>query len=787
MTLSPHMDPVDATRRGTAIRGLWRRLTVCFWLAITWGMTSTWGPVRAAVLVQHSFTNINVIVPDDDPSGVADVRTLRGSPAGSVVVDVNVWVKLSGSGARNGDLYVTLEHQSGYAVLMNRVGRTLPNPFGYEDQGLDVTLDDEATNGDVHLYRATLFGNHQTPVGQPLASWWSGNWAPDGRDVDPDLVNDTSAREASLGSMKGLPVDGRWRLFVADVLRGGVVRLDSWGLEIRSTTDPAEFDLELRNATIRTDAESRVVTVPTSIQGRVNVEGAGDTKFEAAVTGAGLLRKQGDGLMLLAGANTFSGGIQMEEGTLVLGSDLATGLGPLSLKGGTLAAQGASRRVDNAVQLAGPLRLGKGESIDLAGSVTLSGLNALEVQNNTEISGEIEGGEPGAGFIKRGDGKLTLSGINTFGGGVQLDEGTLVIGNDQALGTGKLTLGGGRIEVAGGRRTIANDIEISNDIEFGGGASLTLLGGVNLRNTPTLAIEDTLTLGGSVIEGAKGSGIVKRGNGTLILEGANTFSGGVDIEEGTLVVANLSGSATGSGDIRLSGRGTLAGGGTVLGKVRLGSGSTISPGYSPGTLTTGGQTWEGGAGWILEMNNAEETLTSGPGWDRLRMTGPLVVNATASNPFTIRLISLDRGNRPGSVANFDPARSYLWRIAEASEDLTSLNVNALRLDPQGFSNPTQGGRFELRTLGSGLFLAFTPQRVTTPARILSIARVTGTTIRLRIEGEPAGTYRVESTRSLLPPDWQPLSAVRMSADGTAEFLDSEPAEAAARFYRFVAP
>jgi len=545
--------------------------------------------------------------------------------------------------------------------------------------------------------------------------------------------------------------------------------------------------LELRNATIRTDTESRVVTVPTSIQGRVNIEGAGDTKFEAAVTGSGLLRKQGDGLMLLAGANTFSGGIQMDEGTLVLGSDLATGLGPLSLKGGTLAAQGASRRVDNAVQLAGPLRLGKGESIDLAGSVTLSGLNALEVQNNTEISGEIEGIEPGAGFIKRGDGKLTLSGINTFGGGVQLDEGTLVIGNDRALGTGKLSLGGGRLEVVGDQKTLANDIEISNDIEFGGGADLSILGRVTLSKTPTLAIENTLTLSGAVDEVGAGLGIVKRGNGTLILEGANTFSGGVDIEEGTLVVANLSGSATGSGEVRLSGRGTLAGSGTVKGKVRLGSGSTISPGYSPGTLTTGGQTWDGGAAWILEMNNAEETLTSGPGWDRLRMTGPLVVNATASNPFTIRIASLDQGNQPGNVRNFDPARSYLWRIAEASEDLALLNVNALRLDTQGFSNPTRGGRFELRTLGSGLFLGFTPQRVTTPARILSISRAAGATLRLRIEGESGGTYRVETARSLLPPDWQPLSAVQMSVDGTAEFLDPEPTQAPARFYRIVAP
>ena len=162
-------------------------------------------PSDAQTIFHQQFTNLNLTIPDNDPSGAADVRTIRGVAPGSIVLDVNVTLKLAGSGARNGDLYATLDHQSGYTILLNRVGRRLGNAVGYEDAGLEVTFDDEAANGDIHLYRATLFGNHDTSVRQSLASIWAGDWAPDGRNVDPDAVSEASARRASLGSMKGLP------------------------------------------------------------------------------------------------------------------------------------------------------------------------------------------------------------------------------------------------------------------------------------------------------------------------------------------------------------------------------------------------------------------------------------------------------------------------------------------------------------------------------------------------------------------------------------------------------
>ncbi|HEY2951969.1 MAG TPA: MBG domain-containing protein, partial [Verrucomicrobiae bacterium] len=57
-------------------------------------------------------------------------------------------------------------------------------------------------------------------------------WQPDGRNVDPDVVLDTSTRSTSLSAFNGQDANGEWRLFLADLESGGTNTLSGWELEI---------------------------------------------------------------------------------------------------------------------------------------------------------------------------------------------------------------------------------------------------------------------------------------------------------------------------------------------------------------------------------------------------------------------------------------------------------------------------------------------------------------------------------------------------------------------------
>lgn len=183
--------------------------------------------------------SVNSPIPDGDPTGLANVQTINSAP-GMTITDLNVTLSISGSGSGgfNGDLYVALQHESGFSVLLNRPGKRSAAPQGYSDSGLSVTFDGSATD-DVHNYRLELSGNHATPLGAPL----TGVWQPDARSTDPAIVLDTSLRPATLDSFANLPVNGQWVLFVADLSSGGTQTLNSWGIQVTAVPEPTEVTL----------------------------------------------------------------------------------------------------------------------------------------------------------------------------------------------------------------------------------------------------------------------------------------------------------------------------------------------------------------------------------------------------------------------------------------------------------------------------------------------------------------------------------------------------------------
>ena len=82
-------------------------------------------------------------------------------------------------------------------------------------------------------------------------------------------------------------------------------------------------------------------------------------------------------------------------------------------------------------------------------------------------------------------------------------------------------------------------------------------------------------------------------------------------------------------------------------------GSVLSPGNSPGTLSTGSQTWEDGGAFLWEINDSGGNQGADPGWDWLDITGTLDLSSLTAGGFTIDIDSLTSGNIAGDAVGFD--------------------------------------------------------------------------------------------------------------------------------------
>jgi subtilisin-like proprotein convertase family protein len=193
---------------------------------------------QAQITTQYDFTGLNLAIPDASLSGLGNEQSVTSAEQVIQSLTVTVDIQGTGDGAFNGDYYAYLTHGSGFAVLLNRAGKTSGDATGYGDNGYNsLTFDDGAANGDIHLYQNTL-----APSGNGALT---GIWAPDGRSVNPTTVLDTDGRSATLGSFAGVDPNGTWTLFIADLSGGGTAQLASWSLSITATPVPEPSDYGL--------------------------------------------------------------------------------------------------------------------------------------------------------------------------------------------------------------------------------------------------------------------------------------------------------------------------------------------------------------------------------------------------------------------------------------------------------------------------------------------------------------------------------------------------------------
>jgi fibronectin-binding autotransporter adhesin len=132
-------------------------------------------------------------------------------------------------------------------------------------------------------------------------------------------------------------------------------------------------------------------------------------------------------------------------------------------------------------------------------------------------------------------GAVVLSGANSWTGGVDLRSGNLVAGSTSALGSAPLHVYGGSLRFTTGQ--VANDAVLHGNLLITGAS--------------------TTTWGGVISEAVAGSGIALRGNVTLSVQGASTYTGETTLDYDLFAASGTSAPAprltlAGTGSLRQS-------------------------------------------------------------------------------------------------------------------------------------------------------------------------------------------------------------------------------------------
>jgi len=261
----------------------------------------------------------------------------------------------------------------------------------------------------------------------------------------------------------------------------------------------------------------------------------------------------------------------------------------------------------------GPISLGTSNS---NGAMSIEG-GSLLANGVITIGNQATGGRGGAMRVTSGSFTSTeanlgivlskTNGANannvssaTFTGGVStVEKFTLGFDSTVTAGSATITLNGGTLYLGAGGLVKNGTGGFVTNLNFGSGLlgakaawstslPITLPSGGNIVLKTANANNEPfdITLGG-VLSGP--GGFTKTGVGTLTLSAAETFTGSVNLNDGTL---RITGSLAAGGALNLNG-GTLSGGGTINKPVVL-NGATIAAGAGNVALSGASLTWNGG-------------------------------------------------------------------------------------------------------------------------------------------------------------------------------------------------
>ena len=267
--------------------------------------------------------------------------------------------------------------------------------------------------------------------------------------------------------------------------------------------NPVQFDDTASNATVTVTT----TVLPADIFVNNDVL---NYAFSGSPIGGKSLTKLGVGALSLFNANSYTNGTILSAGTLNINNNGALGTGALTINGGTIDNTGGSPvTVTNAQAWNGDFAFGGNQDITLSvASVALNTNRQITATGagTLTVNGAISDGGVGNSLTLAG-GNVTLSGANAYKGGTAVLGGNLLLQGNQSVANGGLAIGTNGIAssatiAAGAKVSVAvtnqlgmpNQIQIGNDVAFGGAANLAVNGSVTNNGNLLAARTANVTL-----------------------------------------------------------------------------------------------------------------------------------------------------------------------------------------------------------------------------------------------------------------------------------------------------
>ncbi|TRJ90276.1 autotransporter outer membrane beta-barrel domain-containing protein [Salmonella enterica subsp. enterica serovar Derby] len=328
-------------------------------------------------------------------------------------------------------------------------------------------------------------------------------------------------------------------------------------------------------------------------------------------------------------------------------------------------------------------------AIDAHGTFNLADADDSFTVNTVLENVDANSGWNGQSLTKTGAGTLILNAENTYTGGTTISEGTLVANNVEALGTGNVT-DNATLELNTGG-DFDNAISGSGQVVKSGDKTLTLSGANSYTGGTTISggtlvatnvealgsgdVTDNATLelntGGTFDNVISGSGqVVKSGDEMLTLSGANSYTGGTTISGGTLVASNVE--ALGSGDVTDNATLELNTGGDFDNAIS-GSGQVVKSGDETLTLS-GTNTYTGGT--TISGGTLIATHVNALGTGAIDNRASLLLDA--SGQFAVTDLTTESGGNTEIGAG---STLQATTLTQKSDSTLTINLNSNTADP----------------------------------------------------------------------------------------------------------